>query len=502
MERSFSKGLFTTSLDGKVQSPPVTANDPDSASFASHVPTRPSEAGTRSVFVFNPFAEGYMAHGEAFAPVSHQAMLAEDLANLPQFLCQPEDAVLVPKQPSGRFLKLLERAGFPPPEFVQLQEGHIGPANPLWGRKLGSLRPWAWGPDSVKLLQPLFAHVTGGPRTANEYFNDDIARLYSKAWSAAFLKKILARCRGSDAACSRRAETQTWLCSEQEAGVAVSTFEDALGAIAAIRSRGHHRVVVKEALGVAGHNAIRLWEPEILTGQRKWLAHALHNDRQLVVEPWLKRELDFSVQLEMGPCGLKLCGFTGLINDLKGQFLANWAEPDHGRCLPAKAAALLNPKADISGALEPLYAEIFWLLEAELQRLRFVGPVSIDAFVYRSPQGDCRLKPVVEINPRYTMGRLTLELMKHARPGTFGLFRLVTRRQARAEGFNDFARYASHLEECLPLRLQGDSPAKISQGALCLNDPAQLRVCLATLQVGPALKVAALANGNDHQRSC
>jgi hypothetical protein len=37
---------------------------------------------------------------------------------------------------------------------------------------------------------------------------------------------------------------------------------------------------------------------------------------------------------------------------------------------------------------------------------------------------------VVEINPRYTMGRLTVELMKHTCPGSCGLFRLVTRAQA------------------------------------------------------------------------
>ncbi len=57
--------------------------------------------------------------------------------------------------------------------------------------------------------------------------------------------------------------------------MAVDTLEDALGAIAAIRCRGHHRVVVKEAHGLAGHNAIRLWEPEMLPAQRQWLAHAL-----------------------------------------------------------------------------------------------------------------------------------------------------------------------------------------------------------------------------------
>ena len=280
-----------------------------------------------------------------------------------------------------------------------------------------------------------------------------------------------------------------WLCSEQEAGLVVDTLEDALEAIAAIRGRGHHRVVVKEAHGVAGHNAIRLWEPEVLPAQRKWLAHALADGRQLVVEPWLERELDFSVQLEMGPGRLTLCGYTGLINDLKGQFLANWAEADYSRCLPAAVAALFRAQPGISGHLERLYGDICSLLEAELQRVGFAGPVSIDAFIYRTPQGGCRLKPVVEINPRYTMGRLTLELMKHARPGSCGLFRLVTRAQARAEGFANLSSYASSLGDRLPLHLEGKLPPKIRQGALCLSDPGQAQVCLATFEVGPTLNL-------------
>ena len=116
-----------------------------------------ADSRTPSVFVFNPFAEGYIAQGKAFTPVKHQAMLADDLANLPQFLCQPDDVVLLAKRPSVDFLNTLEQAGFPLPEFVELREGRIDPAGSLCQRKLGSLRPWAWGPDSVKLLEPLFA---------------------------------------------------------------------------------------------------------------------------------------------------------------------------------------------------------------------------------------------------------------------------------------------------------------------------------------------------------
>jgi hypothetical protein len=151
--------------------------------------------------------------------------------------------------------------------------------------------------------------------------------------------------------------------------------------------------------------------------------------------------------------------------------------------MPANVAAQFREPADISARLQRLYDNILSLLEAELQRADFVGPVGIDAFVYRTPKGDCRLKPVVEINPRYTMGRLTLELMKQTRPGSCGLFRLVSRAQARGEGFADFAGYAGSLSERFPLRLEGEPMPKIREGALCLNDPAEAQVCLATFQV-------------------
>jgi hypothetical protein len=205
----------------------------------------------------------------------------------------------------------------------------------------------------------------------------------------------------------------------------------------------------------------------------------------VVIEPWLERELDFSVQLEMGPRSLKLCGYTGLINDRKGQFQANWAAADYDRRLPGNVAALFREPADISSRLQRLYDDILPLLEAELQRAGFVGPVGIDALVYRTSQGDCRLKPVVEINPRHTMGRLTLELMKRTCPGSCGLFRLVSRTQAREEGFAEFAGYANSQSERFPLRLAGEPVPKIREGALCLNDPAEAQVCLATFQVNP-----------------
>ena len=145
-----------------------------------------SKGRTPSVFVFNPFSEGRLAEGKTFNPAKHQAQLARDLENLPQFLCRQDDIVLTGRKPSVEFLSRIKQAGFPLPEFVVMDD-----APDLQSRKLGSLRPWAWGPDSFELLKPLFTSVTGEKRTDQQRFNDGIAQLYSKSWSANFLREIL-----------------------------------------------------------------------------------------------------------------------------------------------------------------------------------------------------------------------------------------------------------------------------------------------------------------------
>lgn len=438
-----------------------------------------SKGRTPSVFVFNPFAEGRIAEGKTFNPTKHQAQLARDLENLPQFLCRQDDVVLVHRKPSVEFLSGIKQAGFPLPEFAALDD-----VRSLQTRKLGSLRPWAWGPDSLELLKPVFASVTGEKRADEKRFNDGIAQLYSKAWSATFLRKILSGRAGSPRSAERRARSDTpYLCAENEVGVAVNALDEALAAIATIRTRGHHKIVVKEAFGVAGSNAMRLFEPQILPPQRRWMENAFAHKRGLVVEPWLERAMDFSVQLEMSERGLKLCGYTGLLNDTRGQFQANFAESHHHKRIPAKVISLFREPKDISSRLLEFYDGIFTALEAELRRVDFTGPIGIDAFIYRDAAGAVKLKPVVEINPRYTMGRVLVELMRQTCQNSFGSFRLVNAVQLRAEGFENFPEYAQSLAEKFPLSLEGEPVPRIRNGALCLNDPATVQVCLAVFQV-------------------
>jgi uncharacterized ferritin-like protein (DUF455 family) len=458
-----------------------------------------SKGRTPSVFVFNPFTEGRLAEGKAFNPTQPQARLARDLENLPQFLCRQDDIVLTGRKPSVEFLSRVKQAGFPLPEFVEVPGGTLAcgdrvmaetdagekPALPtLAARKLGSLRPWGWGPDSVELLKPLFASVTGEKRADEKRFNPELARLYSKSWGAEFLRNMLAE----SSAIGNRQSAIGWLCSENEIGVAVNTLAAARTAIRGIRARGHHNVVVKQAFGSAGSQALRLLEPEILENQCRWMEYACARKRELVVEPWLDRVRDFSVQLEMTAAGLKLCGFTGLLTDARGQFVANFAESHHHARLPAQVAAQFPGPPDISRRLLAFYEELRARLESELRAVDFLGPVGVDAFVYRDAHGAARLKPVVEINPRYTMGRVLVELMRQTCQNCAGSFRLVNAAQLRAEGFADFPGYARALEEKCPLRLEGEPAPRIREGALCLNDPATAQTCLAVFRVSRRLE--------------
>ena len=430
-----------------------------------------SKGRTPQVFLFNPLAEGYIARGPGFTPAAPARQLARDLAHLPQFLARRDDVVVVPEAPAPDFLSTLKSAGFELPEFVVGPEG-VRLDGPLGERKLGGLRPWAWAPDSMERLGPLFTQVTGDDRGPDDCFNPRIAELYSKAWSARLLREIH----------SELAAVFPALCPIETIGLPVTDLPAALEAIGDFRARGFHRLVVKQALGLAGANAIRLWEPELLESQRRWMADALEAGQTLVVEPWLERQADFSVQFERTSEGLRRLGFTDLFNDHRGQFLANGASPGFERRPPARAVRAFNSWPDAPGLLRRGYEVVALALETRLAAIGFQGPLGIDALVCQTPEGP-RLKPVVEINPRYTMGRLTLELMRVVAPGSHGLFRLVNRSQLKASGFATFADYAQDVVRRHPLHRAGLPQPRLREGLVCLNDPSRVQVCLALFEV-------------------
>ncbi|MCW5556605.1 MAG: DUF455 family protein, partial [Verrucomicrobiae bacterium] len=326
-----------------------------------------SKGRTPGVFLFNPFTEERLADAPRATPSRAATALARDLENLPQFLARRDDVVLVERIPSASFLEGIQAAGFPLPEFSLLSGGGIPSDHPLRQRKLGRLRPWAWGPDAFATLAPLVPQLTEAGRALLPDFEGKHTLLYSKSWSAALLRELLTSGSTED-------PSADWLCPPEVCGITVHSTTEALDAVDRLRRVGFQRLVAKAPLSLAGRGHLRLWEPELLPAQRRWLDRALSRGPGVVLEPWLDRVADFSVQWEMDPepGGLRLIGFCGLQNDLRGQFIANWAEPRFHRKPPAAVYRWLPESGDAHGRILRWYESFRTALEPRLRSLVFL----------------------------------------------------------------------------------------------------------------------------------
>jgi hypothetical protein len=78
---------------------------------------------------------------------------------------------------------------------------------------------------------------------------------------------------------------------------------------------------------------------------------------------------------------------------------------------------------------------------------------------------------------------VTVELMKHVCPGSYGLFRVVNRAALKSANCSDFKSFAATMTKQFPLVSEGSPNRRLREGFVSLNDPEQAEVCLATFQV-------------------
>ncbi len=433
-----------------------------------------SKGRTPTIYLFNPRAEIRLGKGKATRGERIIEAMARDLANVPQFLGGPDDVVLVPRQPRTEFLAELKQAGFDLPQFEVLEQGHLAADSELRRRKIGWLRPWAWSPDSIDVLQPLLPQLATPALPTGPQWAQRIQPLFSKAWALDVLREFL-----------ERRQDRDWLCPEAEVGQCVTDYDEALGLVAALRRRGHVPIVAKQLFGSAGNSQLRLWEPELLDSQKTWLRRTLEAEGALVIEPWLDRQLDFSCQMEMGAHGLRQVGLVKMVNDVRGQYQASVYTPRFTGGLTREMAVFVH--GGVGYRLKELYGALAECLEPKLAAAGFQGPLGVDALIYRDKTGALCLKPLVEINARFTMGRLMLELMKHVCPGRSAIMELVGKARLRQKGWASFPEFAQALKSRFPLQLAGSPRARIDCGVLALNDPETAETCLAVLQVGKEL---------------
>ncbi|MBL9154159.1 MAG: DUF455 family protein [Verrucomicrobiales bacterium] len=371
-----------------------------------------SKGRTPRVFWFNPDAEDAMARGlrgGGYQPTRGVAGFISDLEPLALFLSRRDDVVLLRRAPRRDYLERLRGLGFDLPEIeVVAGETALASDSLTRQRKLRELRPWAWDFRSAALFAPLRSGLPASGPPPPEW-SEPVRNLFSKTAQ-------MTRWPAWDPDDEPGSPWRSHPCHSREV---------MLTARAAIRNAfGDRRAIAEKAAFAAAGRGIRVDSDETLSDRRgnPVSSKTAVAPVDTVIEPWADRVLDFSVQYEMTPDGLRWLGFCRQVLDDAGRYLGTVWSPKFCRGLDDDLARFLMETVLARYAEGgPLAAELAaWLSEAG-----YFGPVGIDAFVHRDETGRLRHRVICEINPRYTMGRLTWELAQKVSPGREVRFEIV-----------------------------------------------------------------------------
>ncbi|GAB5370361.1 hypothetical protein AAMO2058_001486100 [Amorphochlora amoebiformis] len=229
-------------------------------------------------------------------------------------------------------------------------------------------------------------------------------KLYSKSWGAQVLRNWIST-NGSDGTNPGIPGRFSPLETVGRRCESVGEAEEAIARV--IRwDTGGLGAYVKGDWGCAGRSAIRIPSKVGLTAaQKSWLERTLSRHGAVVVEPWFNRCMDFSTQLDIEGSQIFNMGITMQSVSDQGQYSATILG------LPRDTFSEISRvfPDDIREYVEKSVGEI---VGNALIKSNYSGPVGVDGFVYVDADHRLTIRPIVEINPRHTMGRVSLELAR------------------------------------------------------------------------------------------
>lgn len=425
-----------------------------------------SKGRTPGVHVFNPTAESQVAYGQiGHTPSKIVRHLVSDFSALPLFFCKQGDVVVVEKIPSPGFLSTLQDTGFTIPEWVEVGKTS-GPLSledyEISERKISGLYPWGWSPDCEAWFSPLLQNLPESPETLTAW-SPKLKPMYSKGWSAQCLKKMLEVVQLNP----------HWNVDDSVVGQLCHSIEEVHSAIQGFMQNGFSNIVVKGLFGSSGLHMIHLSEsPTLPADKQKRIEHLIEKQGGVVVEPWLDKVMDFSVHLNItAQHKITVQGATQFYTNPRGQYMGSVVgRIDAG--LPSEVLKYLHyyPHKSQNKPISQLFEDVGGFVGQQLADLGYFGPASIDLLLYLDSNTQAlRLKPVVEINPRHSMGRLAFNLAKHLKHRRTGLWLILNAKTLEQQGYGSIPDFAQALQQKFPVQMTSEQ--KIDKGALLTTDP-------------------------------
>lgn len=304
------------------------------------------------LFVTNLHFEQQIAGDRQTLPVELEQRTA-DLSASWLAIADPGDAIWCPRPIAESFWRAMAAQGLP---LVQGQSDAAAVPGGL------ELVPWGWSGAAERFARSVGARCHAPPAFAVATANSRrFAFELEQQWGMGL---------------ARAAAVST-----------ISELDDALRTIGP-----DERWVLKAEFSAAARQRI------VCTGRTPdatsagWIRKRLAAGAWLIFEPWVERVAEAGVQWTIprnGPPVLE--GVTELLTDATGQYCGS-------------VFGLGAPAWDRWGEV----VDVTRRAAVEIQQLGYFGPLGIDAMCYRDAEDCVRLRPLQDINARWTMGRLAL----------------------------------------------------------------------------------------------
>lgn len=326
------------------------------------------------------------------------------------WLCTRGDIILCPKSvPSRDFQELLIKArGINPEWSVNSSE--------FQNRKLGGLSPWGWSPQS-KLQLSCFENsilATGKAMPSEEVVNG-ISVIASKLELSHLRKQLKEQFEANKENCPLYFPLSSldivWSTNQNQQTIqAVQSVQHLLDHLRA-QSNPSSTWIAKRAYGSAGRGLKKIdITKEIDQATKGWLERSL--PLGLNVEPWLDRVADLSFHAWIDGKSIRYEGEVAGIIDQHGRFQGAYISPPSS-VFDTEIKMFLNGQGQDKRRLRRIGKSVTQLIGQTLIELGYEGPFGIDALIAKVNHASMQLYPLIDINPRFTMGRLALMLRKH-----------------------------------------------------------------------------------------
>jgi hypothetical protein len=352
----------------------------------------------------------------------------EELATLMMFFASPHDHVLKETPVSNEFLDSMEQCGFIIPKIIQktvsldLLESQ---------NQIVELNPWGWSPAELNYLSGYKQSRELHEKAKNILMHS----LFERKHAVNFVHQLHS--------CF---PAPFFPGKEQLPSIIDSVFE-----VENYLER-HQQIVLKLPLSSSGRGLQVIRKNKLNESNKRWVLTGLKQQKYLVGEPLFNKKQDLSFQFEFEISGkINYLGTSYFSTNGNGQYLGQHLN------YPVQNKEKYFSESVINDLSELLLKQ----LEKSIFKEHYYGFLGIDALVY-TENGQTKIQPCLEINPRYNMGILSCQIENNIHPESTGLFQVYYHPSL---SYKDFA--ALEIKK----HPQVTADQKLRKGFVSLTDP-------------------------------